>query len=581
MATILVVDERPSDRHVMVSLLGAAGHRVMQAPDGSEALECVRVQHPDLVLTALIMPTMDGYEFVYRLHADPATARTPVIFCGDISPGGKGHALAQACGVQHVISKPCEPAALLGTISAALSLPAPAEPPPSPEQFGLQHVRLLTSELAQKVDELDRVKASLAALVELSRQTAYRNTRAEHELRHYTQRLEAMREIDRAILAATSPEEIARAALVRLRRLVPCQRASVLVFDFPANQGIYLAVEANDASGLGPDPPLPLDALGDIESVRPDEVLVFEDIRTVSPPRPLARAVQTEGIRSGIAVPLFVKGELMGSLNLGATSPGGFNADHVDIAREVAYPVALSIHQAWLFEQVQRGRQRLQALWRRLLKVQETERRVLARELHDEIGQLLTALQLVLERSARQPPDAAAASLGEARAVVHEVLARVREMSVDLRPPMLDDLGLVPTLVWYCDLYTARTGVRVTFKNDGVDRRFPPDLETAAYRIVQECLTNVARHARASVAQVRLWADAGAVRVQVEDPGAGFDVVGSLPDAASSGLVGMRERAQLLGGQLTIESTPGSGTRVTAELPLGQPLEKRPRTRRP
>jgi signal transduction histidine kinase len=131
---------------------------------------------------------------------------------------------------------------------------------------------------------------------------------------------------------------------------------------------------------------------------------------------------------------------------------------------------------------------------------------------------------------------------------------------------MLDDLGLLPALLWLVERYTAQTGVRVSFERGPLPERFDPAVETAAYRIVQEALTNVARHAGVREAVVRLWADADWLGLQVEDRGAGFD-----PRAVagpSAGLSGMRERAQLLGGHLEVESAPGQGTRVTAGLPL-------------
>ncbi len=215
----------------------------------------------------------------------------------------------------------------------------------------------------------------------------------------------------------------------------------------------------------------------------------------------------------------------------------------------------------------------LQALSRRLVEAQETERRTIAGELHDEIGQTLTALKFVLEMAGRQPAGTAGVRLREAQGLVSDLLQRVRTLTLDLRPSALDDLGLLPALLLLCDRYTEQTHVRVIAKHTGVEgRRFPPEVETAAYRIVQEALTNVARHARASEATVRLWVEATVLGVQIEDSGAGFDQEATLATPRSSGLAGMRERATLLGGRLTVESARGSGTRVTAELPLREPV---------
>ena len=139
-------------------------------------------------------------------------------------------------------------------------------------------------------------------------------------------------------------------------------------------------------------------------------------------------------------------------------------------------------------------------------------------------------------------------------------------------PGTLDDLGLLPTLLWHFDRYTAQTNVHVVFEHTGLEKRLPAEIETAAYRIVQEALTNVARHARAAQATVRLWVDEDRLNVQVEDHGVGFDTEAMLETQLASGptfgLAGIRQRVLLLEGQLAVDATPGQGTRVTAELPL-------------
>jgi signal transduction histidine kinase len=188
--------------------------------------------------------------------------------------------------------------------------------------------------------------------------------------------------------------------------------------------------------------------------------------------------------------------------------------------------------------------------------LEESERRNLARELHDEIGQTLTGLKLRLE----------AGQTSEARGLVEELMSSVRNLSLDLRPAMLDDLGLLPALLWLFERYSTQTGVKVAFEHTGLDGRFAAEIETAAFRIVQEALTNVARHAGVPQAVVRVWADGRTLGVQIDDGGRGFDPNGTLH--RTGGLSGMRERATALGGQLTLESKPGQGARVMAELPL-------------
>lgn len=214
--------------------------------------------------------------------------------------------------------------------------------------------------------------------------------------------------------------------------------------------------------------------------------------------------------------------------------------------------------------------ERLKILSRRLMEVQELERRNMARELHDEIGQVLTGLKLSLEMCSRLPAAQVGTSLDQAQMLVNELMARARRLSLDLRPGLLDDLGLLPTLYWHIEHYTAQTRVRVSFKHSGIEgRRFAPEVETAAYRIAQEALTNVARHAGVSDATLRVWSDQQTLAIQIEDRGKGFDPETVLVASDTSGMAGMRERAMLLGGQLMIESHIGSGTSLTAELRIG------------
>ena len=211
---------------------------------------------------------------------------------------------------------------------------------------------------------------------------------------------------------------------------------------------------------------------------------------------------------------------------------------------------------------------RLQVLSHKLLDIQENERRAVARELHDEIGQALTGLKLSLEMADRLPHEPARESVRGAVSLANDLISRVRNLSLDLRPAALDDLGLLPALLWHFDRYTKQTGVQVDFRHQGLEgRRFERDMETVACRIIQEALTNVARHARIKLVEVRVWVDDVSLNLRVEDHGVGFDAQ-ALVGASSSGLVGMEERASILGGSLMIDTQPGRGTHLVAELPL-------------
>jgi signal transduction histidine kinase len=207
---------------------------------------------------------------------------------------------------------------------------------------------------------------------------------------------------------------------------------------------------------------------------------------------------------------------------------------------------------------------------RALLEAQEAERRRVACELHDEVGQVLTGLRLTLDLTRRLPAEQLQPCLDQARDLVQELTGKVRDLSLRLRPSMLDDMGLLPALLWHVERYGAQTQVRASLEHRGLDGRLPPEVETAAYRIVQEALSNVARHASVGKCAVRVWLEEGVLHLRVEDDGRGFDTRPGIGRNPSTGLSGMKERASLLGGSLTVESSPDRGTRVAAEIPVGR-----------
>jgi PAS domain S-box-containing protein len=205
----------------------------------------------------------------------------------------------------------------------------------------------------------------------------------------------------------------------------------------------------------------------------------------------------------------------------------------------------------------------------RLISLQEEERRNIARELHDQVGQSLTGLKLMINQAMRSHKEKDDSAFEEAQLVITELIQQVREMSLTLRPSMLDDLGLLPTLLWYVERYTARTGIKVAFEHNGLQSTFSPDLNTAVYRIIQEALTNVARYAGVNEVNVQISVDNNAIHLKVEDRGRGFDL-SQVSTKEAAGISGMRERAQLLRGSLTIKTSPGAGTLLVAELPLSK-----------
>jgi len=214
--------------------------------------------------------------------------------------------------------------------------------------------------------------------------------------------------------------------------------------------------------------------------------------------------------------------------------------------------------------------QDLQELSAKLVTVQEQERRHIARELHDEIGQALTAIKMELARASRMPDSGAgmSAMLHTARAITDNALHQVRDLSYLLHPAALDEFGLVAAIDSYMKSYGMRQAIAAELTYHGMDTRMGRDTETAAYRIVQEGLTNIAKHARATSCRVHLVRTAELLRITIEDDGAGFDTaLVRSPDRRGLGLIGIRERAAHLKGSVTIDSSPEFGTRLVVELP--------------
>ncbi|MBN1811170.1 MAG: PAS domain S-box protein [Anaerolineae bacterium] len=393
---------------------------------------------------------------------------------------------------------------------------------------------------------------------------------AEEKIKQRNEELTVLNTIAAAVSQTLELQEVLTAALQETMMVLNAEGGIVYLFD-EDSQSFVPTIH----HGLSPD------VLEEMSRFKLGEGLLGQTAQSRHPlfipdigrgPKNVTPAAVNAGWRSLVGVPLETVGETVGVMAILSREEGKLAPERLSVLTAIGNQVGVAVENAQLFEAVSLGRERLQILSQRLVEVQESERRTIARELHDEIGQALTGLKLVLDMTARSPGEDIGESLREALALVDGLMAQVRDLSLDLRPTMLDDLGLLPALLWHCGRYTDQTGVHVDFRHTNLEgRRFGPKVETAAYRIVQEALTNVARHADVDQVTVRLWAEQDTLNVQIEDQGAGFDPERAMVAEESSGLVGMRERAVLLGGELTIESTPGAGTRLMAELPLEGP----------
>ncbi|RLC75342.1 MAG: hypothetical protein DRJ03_30400, partial [Chloroflexi bacterium] len=274
-------------------------------------------------------------------------------------------------------------------------------------------------------------------------------------------------------------------------------------------------------------------------------------------------------VRSSMCVPLRSKDQIIGVLEAVNKKGSDFDQDDLRLLSLLAAPATTAIENARLFEKVDAGREQLQALSRRLVDVQEAERGRVARELHDETGQALSSLLLslsMLEQNAGDPV-AVITRVNELESMVDRTLENLHRLSVNLRPASLDYLGLAPALEHYVELFDQRHSITSRFETIGLDdERLPPAVETAIYRIVQEAMTNVLRHAQATRVDVLLERRGDQIVTIIEDDGVGLDHVAATK-SGRLGLLGMQERAEMLNGTLTIESSASAGTTVLVEIP--------------
>ncbi len=230
------------------------------------------------------------------------------------------------------------------------------------------------------------------------------------------------------------------------------------------------------------------------------------------------------------------------------------------IAEQVARIGARNLE---LLRRLEESERRFRRISRGVLRMQEEERGRLSRDLHDGLGQLLTALKIQLELLEKEVAGSApelAGRLAAACEMAERGVHDVRQLSRVLRPPMLDELGIVPTLRWLVRTYQEQTGIEVRFSCEGEERRLAPDVETLLYRLVQEALTNVAKHAGEASAKVGLVLTPRRALLRVEDDGAGFDPSALLgeEDEHGFGLRSMRDRVLFVGGRFDLRSAPGT-----------------------
>ena len=408
---------------------------------------------------------------------------------------------------------------------------------------------------------------------------AMENARLDYQVAEGQLSVEAMQVIGQALASDLNYQRVVRNVADFAYRLVNAQLIYVVV---PDNDEFRMVAMAGHKKR---DTSLLLSAHTSLSRLehhplnwvaRQKKPVIVADIQNEALPDSWRAEAQYQGWRAMIAAPLLAFNQLVGVLVAYAPAPNFFKANDAATLMSLASQAAVAIRNAQLFTELEAQHEALHQVSLRLVNAQEEERRRISRELHDELGQALTALKINLDVARRAlPPHAPpklTQSVHEASILAMRTLESARNLSLELHPAILDDLGLVSALRWEVDRYEQRTGQVVYFKADLADVVLRAELEITIYRIITEALTNVARHAQAAHISVQLQVENGQAVIMVEDDGVGFDALGwfnSPAERQSLGLIGMRERAGLLGGQFEVISKPGCGTKIHAQLPIG------------
>lgn len=286
--------------------------------------------------------------------------------------------------------------------------------------------------------------------------------------------------------------------------------------------------------------------------------------------------IASEGLRAFACVPLPSKERVLGVINIASHQTRKFSAEDMQFLGSIAVQIAIAIENAKLHQEVQHKEEIRGELLQDIFSIQEEERRRIARELHDETSQVLASLAASLEAASSMlspESDKIRHRLKEAQAMSVNLLDEIHKIIYELRPSLLDDLGLVAAIRWLVDNNLGTVGISVSFTTTGKERRLDPKLETTLFRVVQEAVNNIAKHAKAKKAEISLLFKKNTVRVRVKDDGRGFktkEAMSSKDRPRGLGLLGMKERVELRNGTLGIQSRPGGGTEINIEIPLNK-----------
>ena len=407
-----------------------------------------------------------------------------------------------------------------------------------------------TAELEHSRDELEKTQVSLQKLIH---------------------RLSTLNSMAVALNQSLDLEAILKGALQNSLKLMGMEAGAIYLVDEHSGE-LELAAHyglSREAGRVAAN--LGLSASLCAAAAQAGQPVVVED--TTKYARGAKAALLCERMRCMVRVPFRSTGGLLGTMCLGSSTARTFSEAKMELLTSVGNQIAAAVQNARLYQELQRKERMRGELLQKVITAQEEERKRIARELHDQTSQALAALAVAVGTAAAQAAEGAdvSDSLTRMRQLAVDTLEEVHRLIFDLRPTMLDDLGLVAAMRWYAETRLAEAGIKVRFETAGEERRLSTQVETALYRVVQEAVNNVVNHSGAQYFTLTFVLKDDSVTISMMDDGWGFDMAElarSRDEKRGLGLMGMKERVELLGGTFALYSELGGGTKITVEVPL-------------
>lgn len=423
------------------------------------------------------------------------------------------------------------------------------------------------------VSPLRNSRGDITEVVELIRDVT-EVKRLEQQIREANQNLLALNAIASTVSQSLDLDTILNSALDKVLELMKGNTGGILLLDEESQTLSYRVYRG-----------LSKEFVKEIDGLRLGEGIAGRAAQLEKPiyvdnisedPRLTRSVVIKEGLRAFASVPLRSKNKILGVMNIASHNVRRFTAEDIRLLNNIGNQIAVAIENAKLYNEVQRKEKIRGEVLNLVISTQEEERKRIARGLHDETSQALTSLAVNLEAViAILPSDAdeAKAKLRGVQALALKTLDEIHKVIYELRPTLLDDLGLAAAVEWYAENYLEAAGVKVHLETACLEKRLPAQIETALFRIIQEATTNIIRHASAGNASISLECSETLVVVHIKDDGKGFDldeVMRTKDGGRGLGLLSMQERAELMGGHLSIRSRPGLGTQIAVKIPIAQ-----------